>query len=284
MSIRPLPEIPDFQISADMGWDMRPDAVDRWQAGVKAADAPENSISIYETIGHDYWTGEGMTSNRVAGMLRKIGDADIVVNINSPGGDFFEGVSIYNLLRQHKASVTVRVMGVAASAASVIAMAGDRIEIGAASFLMIHNAWAGAVGNRHDFRKAADMLEPFDAAMAQVYAARTGMDVLAAAKLMDGETWISGASALDMGFADALLDGDKIVEDAQASVAASSVKALRRVDSLLAKQNISRSERRELFANIKRNTHDAVPTATQDAGHSDFLASIQSTIRTIAQN
>ena len=109
----------------------------------------------------------------------------MVVNINSPGGDFFEGVAIYNLLREHQGRVTVQVMGLAASAASVIAMAGDQILMGDGSFLMIHNAWAVAIGNRHDMADAAKLLEPFDTAMAKVYAARSGVTEAEAARMMD---------------------------------------------------------------------------------------------------
>src|SRR3546814_13007802 len=81
----------------------------------------------------------------------------------------FEGIACYNVLREHPQTVTVKVMGMAASAASIIAMAGDQIEIGAASFLMIHNCWVMAMGNRHDMAETAEWLAPFDAAMADVY-------------------------------------------------------------------------------------------------------------------
>ncbi|MBN0106041.1 Clp protease ClpP, partial [Pseudomonas aeruginosa] len=93
----------------------------------------------YEPIGYDWWTGEGVTAKRIAGALRAIGgDVDVTVNINSPGGDVFEGLAIYNLLREHKGKVTVRVLGLAASAASFIAMAADEVKIARAGFLMIH--------------------------------------------------------------------------------------------------------------------------------------------------
>jgi ATP-dependent Clp protease protease subunit len=127
-------------------------------------------------IGQDPWTGEGVTSKADRGALRPSARSDVTVNINSPGGDFFEGIAIYSLLREHPHNVTVKVMGLAASAASIIAMAGDKIEISDIGFLMVHNAWALAVGNRHDMREAADTLEPFDDAMAGLYAARAGVD------------------------------------------------------------------------------------------------------------
>lgn len=86
--------------------------------------------------------GEGVTAKRISAALRAIGEQDIVVNLNSPGGDMFEGLAIYNLLRAHSGKVTVNILGIAASAASIIAMAGDEIKMGRGAFLMIHNCWA----------------------------------------------------------------------------------------------------------------------------------------------
>src|SRR5690606_40681426 len=104
-----------------------------------------------------------------------IGSQDITVRINSPGGDMFEGIAIYNLLRAHPAKVTVEGLGWAASAASIIAMAGDEIRMGLGSFMMVHTAWGIVIGNRHDMRDAATLFDRFDAAIADIYQARTGM-------------------------------------------------------------------------------------------------------------
>jgi ATP-dependent Clp protease protease subunit len=187
-------------------------ALAKWKPGIHAAVGRQAAsvISIYDVIGQDPWTGEGVTSKRVAGALRAIGSSDVTVNINSPGGDFFEGIAIYSLLREHPHNVTVKVMGLAASAASIIAMAGDKIEISDIGFLMIHNAWALAVGNRHDMREAADTLEPFDDAMAGLYAARAGVDKAEAAAWMDKETWFNGNQAIEAGIADALLPSTEL--------------------------------------------------------------------------
>ncbi|KLB48562.1 peptidase, partial [Xanthomonas euvesicatoria] len=104
----------------------------------------------------------GVTARRVAGALRAMGKGPVTVNVNSPGGDMFEGLAIYNLLREHDGEITVKVLGLAASAASIIAMAGDTVQIARAGFLMIHNAWVMAVGNRNDLIEVADTLKPFD--------------------------------------------------------------------------------------------------------------------------
>jgi ATP-dependent Clp protease protease subunit len=278
MTIRKIPEIKALQRPDGLESLPNSDALARWDAGVRAADesAAETSISIYDAIGEDPWSGGGTTAKRIAGALRSIGARDVIVNINSPGGDLFEGIAIYNLLRAHEKKITVRVMGLAASAASIIAMAGDEIQIARAGFMMIHNCWVMAVGNRHDMREIADWLEPFDAAMADVYVARSGRAAKDIAKLMDEETWIGGKDAVDKGFADDFLPADQVKEDAAARAEVKDILAVRRVDALLAKQGIPRSERRSLIAGVKSGTPGAAGNATHDAGGlSDFAASLR---------
>lgn len=277
MSLLKLPEI---KVQARIGaaqFDMRPDALDRWEPGIHAATDGENTISIYDQIGES-WDGSGMTAKRMAGILRSIGAKDVTVNMNSPGGDFFEGVAVYNLLRQHQGKVTVNVMGLAASAASVIAMAGDEINMGEGSFLMIHNAWAVAVGNRHDMQAASEQLAPFDEAMASVYAARTGMTTKAAAKLMDAETWIGATQAVADGFATGMLETASIKQDTQASA---TTKYLATVDTALAKSGMPRSERREILKTLTSGTPSAATSPTPSAGF-DAALSLQSLIKTIS--
>src|SRR5690606_23214700 len=119
----------------------------KWAERPQAAEGDDpNTISIYDVIGEDWWTGGGFTAKRAAAALRSIGKNPVTVNVNSPGGDMFEGIAIYNLLREHPAEVTVNVMGLAASAASIIAMAGDKINVALGSFVMIHNAWGIVIG------------------------------------------------------------------------------------------------------------------------------------------
>ena len=244
MSLKKLPEIrADHRLGAAQ-FDARPDALERWQPGVRAAAESDNAISIYDAIGES-WDGTGVTTKRIGAALRAIGAGnDVTVNINSPGGDFFEGVAIYNQLREHQGKVTVRVLGLAASAASVIAMAGDEILMGDGAFLMVHNAWAVAVGNRHDMRDAADRLEPFDAAMASVYAARAGISAAEAAALMDKETWIGAEQAVEDGFATGLVDSKDITKNASAHVER---KTLALVEASMARSGHSRAVRRDAF-------------------------------------
>ena len=252
MTIRQLPVAPAGRPCASVTCETLPSALDRWDGGIKAAATDDNSISVFDVIGQDYW-GEGITAKRIAGALRAMNGADVTVNINSPGGDMFEGLAIYNLLREYEGHVTVKVLGIAASAASIIAMAGDDIQIGRGAFLMIHNCWLYAMGNRHDFAELAQSLEPFDTAMADIYAARSGLDIAAVQKLMDAESYIGGSDAVAKGLADSLLSADA-VSDGDESPAA----ALRKLDALLAKTNTPRSERRKLIKALTGNTPGAV--------------------------
>ncbi|MBB6262426.1 ATP-dependent protease ClpP protease subunit [Paenochrobactrum gallinarii] len=245
-----------------------------------ARDPSDATISILDVIGEDSWSGGGVTSKRIAAALRSIGDDQVQVDINSPGGDFFEGVAIYNLLRAHPNKVTVRILGIAASAASVIAMAGDEIQIGKAGFLMVHNAWVLAVGNRHDLAEAAKTMQPFDDAMATVYADRAGVDKATAIGWMDNETWFSGAQAIETGLADSYLSADTVIDDKARADSTRSIHAARRVDALLARTGMTRSERRALLAEVKGGKQDAAVTVMHDAD--DLKAAIEqlrSTIR-----
>lgn len=248
-------------------------ALDRWNPGVKAASEGDASISIYEVIGEDPWTGGGVTVKRIDAALRSIGSKDVTVNINSPGGDVFEGIAIYNRLREHQGKVNVKVLGLAASAASIIAMAGDNIQVGASSFIMIHNAWVLAIGNRHDMREVADFLEPFDRALADVYVARTGQELAAVQAAMDAETWMNGSQAVELGYADAVLAADAMTTDEEVSDEEDGVKALRRAEMALC-HDMPRSAARDLLNKIKGKPDAAPEPAKPDAGDPELTASL----------
>jgi len=273
MSLRTLPEIRAERLPSVCAFDPDPDAVERWNAGIQAAQSTENTISILDVIGEDWWTGGGVTSKRVAAALRAIGDQEVFVDLNSPGGDFFEGVAIYNALRAHPHKVTVRILGLAASAASVIAMAGDDIEIGKAGFIMVHNAWVVAVGNRHDMAAAAETLTPFDDAMASVYADRSGAKKAKAAEWMDNETWFNGEQAVEAGLADGFLAADQVVQDETRAQAANDLKPARIAEHGLARAGLSRDKRRSLIGEIA--SRSAVASGSRPAVADDLAASLQ---------
>lgn len=269
MSLRQLPQVKAFQRPEGFAWDAPSTVLERWSALPSAADGQTaDEITIYDVIGEDYWSGGGFTAKRMAAALRTIGQKPVSVVINSPGGDMFEGLAIYNMLRDHKEAVTVKVMGYAASAASIIAMAADRIEMGLGSFFMIHNAWGAVVGNRHDFTSAAEVFESFDSAMAGIYVARTGQDEKKIAKMMDAETWIAASEAKSMGFADEIVDQPDTTStgDARADLG-----ARRRLDAILAKAGLPRSERRGLL-------RDAIGTPSAAENHMPGAVDDQSLI------
>lgn len=253
MTIKALPGAPEGRPCAAVTSQVQMRALDRWQAGVRAADGEgQRTISVYDVIGQDYWTGEGVTAKRISAALRNMGKGPVTVNVNSPGGDLFEGLAIYNLLREHDGEVTVKILGVAASAASIIAMAGDTVQIARSGFLMIHNTWVMAVGNRNDLAEVAASLKPFDDAMASIYAARTGETAEAMAKLMDRETWIGGDSAIEDGFADELLASDQVEKGAGRA----SASAARRLEAQLRASGMTKSAAMTLMSDFKSSAGD----------------------------
>lgn len=261
----------------------KPAVFDRWScdsAGVRSLDRSDNVITMFDVIGEDFWTGGGVTAKKIAAQLRAIGDRPVEVQINSPGGDMFEGIAIFNVLREHPQDITIKVMGMAASAASIITMAGDRIEIGAASFLMIHNCSVLAIGNRHDMRDTADWLEPFDQAMVDLYAQRSGQKPADIGKWMDAETFMSGSQAIDRGFADALLPADAMKVDEAAKANDQKVNELRAMELQLVSAGMTRSDARARINKIKGTPGaalEATPGAGEDwSGLTGLIASLKS--------
>lgn len=287
MSLRQLPEAPTMARPQNYQWDAPSDVLERWAEHpfVAAPDADADAtISIFDVIGDDGWTGGGVTAKRISAALRSIGNRDVIVRINSPGGDMFEGIAIYNLLRTHPAKVTVEVLGWAASAASIIAMAGDVIRMGLGSFMMVHNAWGLVIGNRHDLREAASLFDGFDAALADIYEARTGMARAEIERLMDAGTFMTAAQAVEYGFADAVDDG-VAAPSGDAKSTDRRLMARRQTEAALAKAGFTRTMRSEMLSElIGSATRDAgQPSAARDAGDNPELnaAALQRLIDTI---
>ncbi|UZZ12439.1 Clp protease ClpP [Ectopseudomonas mendocina] len=247
--------------------EMSPRALEKWNPAIQAAvESTSDTITIYGVIGED-WYGEGVTLKRIDAALRAIGERDVTVYINSPGGDMFEGIAIYNRLREHSHKVSTKVLGMAASAASVIYLAGEERQVASSAFLMIHNCWTFLAGNRHYLRAVADDMEEFDAAMADLYAETSGQPVESMAEMMDDETFIRGKRAVELGLATSLLSADEITERETDETRQNN--ALKAMDIALAKSGMPRSERRELFANFKSGMPSAAGGATQNAGPTD---------------
>jgi ATP-dependent protease ClpP protease subunit len=235
--------------------ELRPRALDMWNPDLRAAlEAGTDTITMYGIIGED-WYGDGVTLKRVDAALRAIGDKPVTVYINSPGGDMFEGIAIYNRLLEHSQEITIKVLGLAASAASVIAMAGTKREVAKTAFLMIHNCWTYYAGNRHAIRELADTMEEFDRAMISLYSDTSGQDEKTVEKMLDAETYMNGANAVEKGFATGLISAAEVAEvtdDEQAQA-----HSARKLDAALAKSGMPRSERRKLISEIKTGTLSA---------------------------
>jgi ATP-dependent protease ClpP protease subunit len=199
-----------------------------------AISAPRNSeaedsgieISIYDEIGFG-----GVTAKNFVADLRKLKDQHIHLRINSVGGSVIEGAAIYNALRRHKGGLTVHVDGLAASMASVIAMAGTRIEMPRNAFMMIHNPSGFAVGDSADMRQLADLLDKIKGSLLAAYRERTKKSDEDLTAMMDAETWLTGEEAVEHGFADAT--SDEVALSASAFKTARITAALRHVPSAL---------------------------------------------------
>lgn len=168
--------------------------------GNKAAE-----ILIYEDVGEG-WFG-GVSAKTFANELRALGDVNTIdVRINSYGGDVFEGLAMYNQLVRHKAVIHTHVDGIAASIASVIAMAGNTIHIAESGWMMIHKAWAMQVGNDEAMEEMRDRLRATNQTLVGIYAARTGRTEAEVLAWMSEEKWFDASSAVEAKFADSVAE------------------------------------------------------------------------------
>jgi ATP-dependent Clp protease protease subunit len=172
-----------------------------WFKFENKAGEDSTTIYVYDAIG--YW---GVTAADFVAALGGVKTGIINLKINSPGGDVFDGLAIHNALKAHAAKVNVQVEGLAASIASIIAMAGDEIRMAKNSFFMIHNAWALNAGNAADMRKLADTLDKIDGTLVQTYQDRTGGTQKDIREMMAAETWLNADEALAAGFCDVIGD------------------------------------------------------------------------------
>lgn len=183
----------------------RTNVISRVLAAVKD-DALE--IDIFGDIGVGWLNEDGITPKSVKRQMDDAGEfARLTVRINSPGGNAFDGVAIYNVLRAPGKPVAVYVDGIAASAASIIAMAGDTITMGKGSMLMLHNPWTIAAGDAKEFRAQADVLDKIGVSMSEIYVDRSGKSKDEVREILEAETWMSAQEAVDQGFATDIAEG-----------------------------------------------------------------------------
>ena len=167
-------------------------------------DSEERTLFLNGTIAEESWFDDDVTPALFKSELES-GDGNITVWINSPGGDCFAAAQIYNMLTNYKGHVTVKIDGLAASAASVIAMAGDTVQVSPVSMIMIHNPSTIAMGDRADMEQAIDMLDSVKNSIINAYVSKTGLSRNKLSKLMDDETWMDANKAVELGFADEVL-------------------------------------------------------------------------------
>ena len=163
---------------------------------LKAAADKTPVLSIFDDIG-----AYGVSAKSFLNDLRTVTTDEVDVEINSPGGDVFAGLAIYNGLRASGKKINVKVLGLAASAASLVAMAGDTIEMPENAFMMIHNPWGFAMGGADEMRNTADVLDKIGTGLVSTYAKRTGKTDQEITALLDAETWMTAQEAVDAGFA-----------------------------------------------------------------------------------
>lgn len=194
---------PLLSLDAARAFDRSPAQLSAGLLSIKAAAKDQSAeVYIYGDIG-GYW--DGVEAEQFVKDLAALDVETMNVHINSPGGLVFDGVAIYNALVTHKATVNVQIEGIAASIASVIAMAGDEIAIGESANLMIHKPWSGVMGTADDMRKQAEVLDELEAGLIDIYSARTGKTSDQLSPLLSAETWFRGQSAVDEGFADKVI-------------------------------------------------------------------------------
>lgn len=177
--------------------------------------AEERTLFLNGTIAEESWFDDDITPQLFKEELMS-GSGDITVWINSPGGDCVAAAQIYNMLMDYKGDVTVKIDGIAASAASVIAMAGTRVLVSPVSMLMIHNPMTVAMGDTTEMQRAIEMLASVKESIINAYEIKTGLSRSKLSHLMDAETWMDARKAVELGFADGILSREDVPTDIDA--------------------------------------------------------------------
>jgi len=205
---------------------------------IKAAANGEAEVLLYDEIG--YW---GVQAKPFIQQLQALDVETIHLRINSPGGDVFEGIAIANAIRGLDATVITHVDALAASIASIIALAGDEVHMADNAFLMIHEAWTLAIGNAKDLRDTADLLDKIGGSISAAYVSKTGKSLDQVNAWMAAETWFDAAEAKDLGFID-VIDGQTNAKASfDLSLYANAPAALARCDSVPSPRDAERALR-----------------------------------------
>lgn len=194
----------------------------------------ERTLFLNGTIAEESWFDDDVTPQLFKNELNS-GSGDVTVWINSPGGDCVEAAQIYNMLMDYKGSVTVKIDGIAASAASVIAMAGTKVLVSPVSMLMIHNPMTAAFGNSDEMQRAIEMLGSVKDSIINAYEIKTGLSRAKLSHLMDAETWMDANKAVELGFADEIIQRSTETENVAAPTVSMLYSKANVVNSLMEK-------------------------------------------------
>ena len=211
----------------------------------------ERTLFLNGTIAEESWFDDDVTPQLFKDELNS-GSGDITVWINSPGGDCVAAAQIYNMLMDYKGDVTVKIDGIAASAASVIAMAGTKVLMSPVSMLMIHNPMTVAFGDSGEMQKAIEMLGSVKDSIINAYEIKTGLSRAKLSHLMDAETWMDANKAVELGFADEIMKRSDEADDITAPA----------VSMLYSKANVVNSLMEKIAANFAIEPKSAVPERT----------------------
>lgn len=226
-----------------------------WKNQADANPSEERVLELYGTIAEESWFDDDITPQMFKDELFA-GNGPVTIWINSPGGDCIAASQIYSMLMDYKGNVTVKIDGIAASAASVIAMAGTKVLMAPTALMMIHNPATAAFGDHVDMKKAIEMLDEVKESIINAYEIKTGISHTQLSHMMDETTWMNAKKAIELGFADDLLTDEKLNAEPEAyAFSASSVeKALiNRISQKAEKKSTGRSvnELRQRLNTIK---------------------------------
>ena len=171
-------------------------------------DNDETILTIYGDIGESWWF-ESTSANDIDRALKEVKTSNITIRLNSPGGDAFDGITIYNRLKDHEANVKIIVDGWACSAASIIAMAADELILNTGAMMMVHEAWTYTMGSKSDIQKTVDMLGKLDQSLLDIYMTKANVTREEMEQFVKNETWFTAGEAIDIGFASTTTEDDE---------------------------------------------------------------------------
>lgn len=205
-----------------------------WRNQTDEDDPTERVLEFYGTIAEESWYDDDITPAMFRDELFA-GSGPVTIWLNSPGGDCIAASQIYTMLMDYKGDVTVKIDGIAASAASVIAMAGTKVLMAPTSLMMIHNPATVAFGDHADMQKAIDMLEEVKESIINSYEIKTSLPRKQLSRMMDETTWMNAKKAIELGFADGILTDEKVATDVAAFSFSSKAVEMALVGKLTAK-------------------------------------------------